>query len=39
MKALSDTLYFKNPDNDAGVFHHLIDAAAGNVLRTDYFKG
>jgi hypothetical protein len=27
MKALSDSLYFKNLDNNAGVFHHLIDAA------------
>lgn len=27
MKALSDNLYFKNLDNNAGVFHHLIDAA------------
>jgi hypothetical protein len=27
MKALSESLYFKNLDNNAGVFHHLIDAA------------
>jgi hypothetical protein len=27
MKALSDSLYFRNLDNDAGVFHHLLDAA------------
>ncbi len=27
MKALSDTLYFKNLDNNAGVFHRLIDTA------------
>ena len=27
MKALSDNLYFKNLDNNLGVFHHLIDAA------------
>ena len=27
MKALSDNLFFKNLDNNAGVFHHLIDAA------------
>lgn len=27
MKALSDSLYFKNLDNNAGVFHHLVDAA------------
>jgi hypothetical protein len=27
MKALSENLYFKNFDNNAGVFHHLIDAA------------
>lgn len=27
MKTLADNLYFKNLDNDAGVFHHLIDAA------------
>jgi len=27
MKALSDNLYFKNLDNNTGVFHHLIDAA------------
>jgi Protein of unknown function (DUF3754) len=23
MKALSENLYFRNLDNDAGVFHHL----------------
>ncbi len=27
MKALSDNLYFKNLDNNASVFHTLIDAA------------
>jgi hypothetical protein len=27
MKALSDNLYFKNLDNNSGVFHHLIDSA------------
>jgi len=27
MKALADNLYFKNLDNNAGVFHHLLDAA------------
>jgi hypothetical protein len=27
MKALSDNLYFKNLDNNIGVFHHLVDAA------------
>ena len=27
MKALSETLYFKNLDNNAGVFHRLIDTA------------
>ncbi len=27
MKALSDNIYFKNLDNNAGVFHTLIDAA------------
>jgi hypothetical protein len=27
MKALSENLYFKNLDNNAGVFYHLIDAA------------
>ena len=27
MKALSDNLYFKNLDNNAGVFHHLVDTA------------
>ena len=27
MKALAENLYFKNLDNNAGVFHHLIDAA------------
>ncbi|URQ99127.1 DUF3754 domain-containing protein [Pseudoalteromonas sp. SCSIO 43095] len=27
MKALSDNLYFKNLDNNAGVFHTLIDTA------------
>jgi hypothetical protein len=27
MKTLADNLYFKNLDNNIGVFHHLIDAA------------
>jgi len=27
MKALTDNLYFKNLDNNLGVFHHLIDTA------------
>lgn len=27
MKALADNLYFKNLDNNAGVFHHIIDSA------------
>lgn len=27
MKALGDSLYFRNLDNNAGVFHRLIDAA------------
>jgi hypothetical protein len=27
MKALSENLYFRNLDNDAGVFHHLLDIA------------
>jgi hypothetical protein len=27
MKALSDNLYFKNLDNNTGVFHHLVDTA------------
>jgi hypothetical protein len=27
MKTLSDNLYFRNLDNDAGVFNHLLDAA------------
>jgi len=27
MKTLADDLYFKNLDNDAGVFHNLLDAA------------
>jgi len=27
MKALAENLYFKNLDNNAGVFHHLVDAA------------
>jgi hypothetical protein len=27
MKALSESLYFRNLDNDAGVFHHLLDSA------------
>src|SRR3954454_17887027 len=27
MKALSEGLSFRNLDNDAGVFHHLLDSA------------
>jgi hypothetical protein len=27
MKALTDNLYFKNLDNNSGVFHHLVDSA------------
>jgi Protein of unknown function (DUF3754) len=27
MKSLSENLYFRNLDNDAGVFHHLLDEA------------
>jgi hypothetical protein len=27
MQTLSENLYFKNLDNNAGVFHHLLDAA------------
>tara|TARA_B110001469_G_C9327329_1_gene174897 strand:- start:313 stop:468 length:156 start_codon:yes stop_codon:yes gene_type:complete len=27
MKTLTDNLYFKNLDNNTGVFHRLIDAA------------
>jgi len=27
MKTLADNLYFKNLDNDAGVFHNLLDSA------------
>ena len=27
MRALADNLYFRNLDNDVGVFHHLVDAA------------
>ena len=27
LKALADNLYFRNLDNDAGVFHHLVDNA------------
>jgi hypothetical protein len=27
MKALADNLYFKNLDNNSGVFHHLVDSA------------
>src|SRR5262249_35843915 len=27
MKSLSENLYFRNLDNDTGVFHHLLDAA------------
>ena len=27
MQAMSENLYFRNLDNDAGVFHHLLDSA------------
>ncbi|MPY99166.1 MAG: DUF3754 domain-containing protein [Actinophytocola sp.] len=27
MKVLSENLYFRNLDNDAGVFHHILDSA------------
>ncbi len=27
MKQLAENLYFKNLDNNSGVFHHLIDSA------------
>jgi hypothetical protein len=27
LKTLADNLYFRNLDNDAGVFHNLLDAA------------
>ncbi|MEN8753997.1 MAG: DUF3754 domain-containing protein, partial [Desulfobacterales bacterium] len=27
MKTLTESLYFRNLDNNAGVFHHMIDAA------------
>jgi hypothetical protein len=27
LEALKENLYFRNLDNDAGVFHHLLDAA------------
>lgn len=27
MKVLSESLYFRNLDNDTGVFHHILDAA------------
>lgn len=27
MKVLSENLYFRNLDNDTGVFHHILDAA------------
>jgi hypothetical protein len=33
MKTLSDNLYFKNLDNNAGVFYHLIDAAEEEELK------
>ena len=33
MKALSDNLYFKNLDNNAGVFYHLIDAAEAEEFK------
>jgi hypothetical protein len=33
MKALSDNLYFKNLDNNMGVFYHLIDAAEEEEIK------
>ena len=37
MKALSDNLYFKNLDNNAGVFYHLIDAAEEEEFKEAVF--
>jgi len=33
MKALADNLYFKNLDNNTGVFYHLIDAAEEEEIK------
>jgi hypothetical protein len=33
MKTLSESLYFRNLDNDAGVFHHLLDAAEDEEIK------
>lgn len=33
MKALSENLYFRNLDNDAGVFHNLLDAAEESEVK------
>lgn len=33
MKQLSESLYFRNLDNDVGVFHHLLDAAAEEEIK------
>lgn len=33
MKTMSDSLYFKNLDNNQGVFQHLIDAAEGEEFK------
>lgn len=33
MKMLSENLYFRNLDNDMGVFHHLLDAAAEEEIK------
>jgi hypothetical protein len=33
MKTLADDLYFKNLDNDAGVFHNLLDAAEDEEVK------
>ncbi len=33
MKMLSESLYFRNLDNDMGVFHHLLDAAAEEEIK------
>lgn len=33
MKALSENLYFRNLDNDAGVFYHLLDAAEEEEIK------
>jgi hypothetical protein len=40
MKALSDNLYFKNLDNNAGVFYHLVDAAKQQLdsIWDNFFK-